>query len=435
MRRLIYGGFLLLSAATVSAGTFEQLYRSALDYDAKFAAARAQYEGDLEHRAIGRAGLYPRIALSGRLAQNAYERRELAPPQAVSQHDYASRSLSLRLTQPIFDMQRWAAWQEGDSRAELAEVEWANAQQDLALRFAQAYFDYLLARDTLALSRVQKTAIAAQKDRAENLYKSGSATVTDIEETKARLQLAESAELAAGNAAETRRRELERLVGALPDDLPGVDALVPTQPDPADLDTWIGEARTRNYAVSAQRIAEAIAGHQLDRAKAGHYPTAELVMAAQASDDPNYFTSREDSGSVAVEVSLPLFEGGRVSAQARQAHAAQRRARHELDSALREAEVQAREYYLNLQNGVAQIHALEAARRSSEIALEGMNAGHKVGLRTNTDVLDAQQQLYDVRRSLQQERYRYLLNRMQLQSVVGSLGGEEIARIDELIAR
>lgn len=434
MRLTLLTTLLALAASGANAGSFEQLFRAAQQHDAVYAAARAQYQADSEHRAIGRAGLYPSVALGASVTHNETRRSDNTTPGVTNKYDYDNQSVSLRLTQPLYDLERWALWREGDTRARLADVTWAEARQNLAIRYAQAYFEYLLARDTLELAGAQKAAIAAQKEQAENLFKGGSATITDIEETKARLQLAESAELAAANAVSNRQRELERLVGKVPGKLPGVGAFKAVSPEPAKLESWVEQARGHNFIVSAQRLAEEITGHQVERARAGHYPSAALVVNAQAAGEPNYFTHRESTGSIGVQLSLPLYEGGRVVAQSRQAQAARERARHELESALREAEVKASQHFLDLQNGIAQIQALEAAKRSSEIALEGMIAGQKVGIRTNTDVLNAQQQLYDVRRNLQKERYGYLINRMRLQSVVGGLGEEEVARVGNLIS-
>jgi outer membrane protein len=424
-----------LGATAASAGTFEQLFRAAQEHDAVYAAARAQYQADSEHRAIGRASLYPSLSLSALVSHNTNSRSDIATPQTTNKYDYDNQSVSFRLTQPLYDLERWSLWQQGDTRSKLAEITWAEAQQDLAIRYAQAYFEYLLARDSLELAHAQKTAIAAQKVQTENLFKGGSATITDIEETKARLQLAESGELASANAVETRRRELERLVGKLPANLASAGVFNATGPDPADLETWISQARARNYTVNSQRLADEIAGQQIQRARAGHYPSAALVVNAQAANEPNYFTHQDSSSSIGVQVNIPLYEGGRISAQTRQAQAARERSRYELENALRDAEVKASQHYLDIKNGIAQIQAQEAARRSSEIALDGMKTGQKVGMRTNTDVLNAQQQLYDVRRNLQKERYSYLINRMRLQSVVGSLGVEEITQVDKLLAQ
>lgn len=432
-RRLAWPLFVLVPCL-VWAGPFEQYYQEARANDPVFAAARAQYEADLESRAIGRSGLFPSLSYSALSARSDYERSELATPKVSKKYSYDNKSQTLQLAQPIFDLERWAAWREGDKRAQMAEVNFAEAQQDLALRYAQAYFDYLLARDTLELARAQKRALASQKVQAEHLFKGGSATITDVEETQARLQLAEAAELAAGSAVSVRLRLVEKLLGGrLSADLPKVGAFPLSPPEPAKPDAWLDAVASRNYKVQAQRLAEEVAGHQVDRAMSGHFPSASLVANSTHTTDPNYYTSKDATSSIGVQVVVPLFAGGKTTAQTRQAEAMRERTRQDAENMLRESQVKAGQFYLDLLNGLAQIQAMESAVRSSEVALKGMEAGQKVGFRTNTDVLNAQQQLFNVRRDLQKERYAYLMNRLQLQAIVGSLGEEEIQRIDSLM--
>lgn len=416
------GVLALAFAGAVQAGDFERYYRIALANDPIHAAAKAQFEADLQQRPLARAGLLPSLSLSALSARNEYERRDVGAKNA-RQFDYDSRTLTVRLVQPLFDMERWAVWKGGDAKARQGEIVYAEAQQAVALRFAQAWFEYLLARDSLELARAQRDSLKAQKEQVDHLYKGGFAALTDVEETAARLQLAMAAELAAKNSVDLRRRELERMLGQpLEREPASVSQFEPQAPEPADPLTWIEAARKRNYKVLGLQLTKEMAGYDVDRSRAGYYPNVSLVMSAQQGRSPNYLTDRDSNTSLGVQLEFPLFSGGRTSAQLDQARALSDKAGHQLEDALREAEVRASQYYLELLNGVAQIRALQAAERSSDIALQGMQAGQRVGLRTNTDVLNAQQQLYTVRRDLQRSRYSYLLNRLQLQAVVGSLG-------------
>jgi outer membrane protein len=134
-----------------------------------------------------------------------------------------------------------------------------------------------------------------------------------------------------------------------------------------------------------------------------------------------------------LQLSIPLFEGGRVSALGEQAVFQKERARHELESARRESQIKTGQAFLGVVNGVNQVDALELAVKSSQTALKGMQVGQRTGLRTNTDVLNAQQQLFSVKRDLQRERYNYLLSRMQLAAAVGSLSEQDVELVDRLI--
>ena len=347
---------------------------------------------------------------------------------------YQPRSLSLRISQPLFDLERWAAYQEGDVRSARAEVVFADARQDLIQRLAGAYFNYFLANDTLELAQAQHAALGSQRVQVENLFKSGIAVLTDVEETKARQQLAQAQELSSQSALELRRKELGKIVGELPPRSLPARAVVPvlTPPEPGVMESWVDVARTQNLKVLAQRLAVDMAGHQLTRSRAPYLPTVSLVASRQRLDNPNYFTDKEATAEVGVQLSMNLFDGGGTTARMRQAVAQREKARQDLESLTRDAEIKASQAYLEIINGINQINALEQAVKSAETTLQGMEIGQKAGLRTNSDVLNAQQQLFSARRDLQKERYGYLINRLALQAAVGTLDEKEVEAIDRL---
>ena len=106
--------------------------------------------------------------------------------------------------------------------------------------------------------------------------------------------------------------------------------------------------------------------------------------------------------------------------------------RQELESLVSDAEIKASQAYLEVVNGIASTTAYQQAVKSGATTLLGMQIGQKAGLRTNTDVLNAQQQLFGARRDLQKERYAYLVNRLALQAAVGALGDAQIEALAQL---
>ncbi len=435
MKRLqtlcLFSLFSLVWPAFAGEPVLLDLYRRAQASDPVWASARASLEAGKEYRAMGLAGLLPSLSAALEVSRVGTEREPWPAVEPTQSYDYTSTAGSLRLNQPIFDLARFSGYKEGVSRTQLAEAEFAQAGQDLFLRVAEAYFNYRLAMDGLDLARAQKLAIAAQMRQAENLKRAGVATITDVEESRAREQMASAEELGAGNTVDVRRKELERIVGPLrAADVPVEKVFfVPVPPQPETLDKWLESARERNLRVISQQLQQTIAEYQASQQRAGHYPVATLVGSYSANARPSYNTKQQDSYVVGVQVSLPLYEGGRVSAQTRQAVATVEKFRHDVESARREAEVRATQAYLDVVNGIARIAAYEQAVKSSEIALQGMEAGQQAGLRTNSDVLNAQQQLYSARRDLQRERYNYLLSRLRLKSTVGELSEEEVSAL------
>ena len=125
---------------------------------------------------------------------------------------------------------------------------------------------------------------------------------------------------------------------------------------------------------------------------------------------------------------MPLFQGGAVNSKWREAEANRERARQELENARRNVAQQTRQAYLGVVSGIAQVQALQQALTSSQSVLEASKLGQEVGVRTNLDVLNAQQQLYSTRRDLYQAQYNYLLSELRLKQAVGSLGEEDTGK-------
>jgi outer membrane protein len=419
----------------------QDLCRQAKTHDQDFASARAAFEAGKEHKNLGQAELLPNISMTleatpTHFAQSIVSTQidpEVIGAQTANYH-YTSQVGQLRLTQPIFDLERFAAYELGKTKTELAAAVFVEAGQKLILRVADAYFNYLLALDNLDLARSQKSVVAAQEIQTANQFRVGAATLTDVEETKARHQLAEARELAALNTVETKRKELEKITGPLSlDTFRGVDAFALTRPEPDDIAVWIEAARKYNLQVQIQRHNVRLAEYERDKAVAGHYPRVILTASLQKSKDPNYFAEQDETYRVGLQLNLPLYEGGKVTASSRQAAFRIDQARHELEASLRASEVLVSQAFRGVVNGVALASALGQAVKSSEITVQGMDAAQRAGLRTNTDVLNAQQQLFEARRDLQRERYSYLFNRLSLQASTGSLTEDMIKAIDTMI--
>jgi len=436
LRALLF--VLLLSPLTASAGLYE-LFLRAQQNDSAYAAARATYEGDQEYHAIGRSYLLPSLTLHSEATSEHTERQGTTvanQPTLPSQtYSFNPQSASLHLNQPLLDFSLLASRDEAYARADLGEMTFAGEQLSLVLRVAQAWFDYLLAQDGVDLARAQKEAYIGQQEQAEHLYKGGMGTRTDVEESRARVELAQSQELVATNALAVKKRELEKIIGPGVPPAVSVSAVQLVAPDPDDVSQWAETAREHNIKVLAQRVNLRIASAQADHAQAGNYPNLSLVGDYTTAHEPDFYTDHQQTALIGLRMDLPVYQGGRLTAQSRQAAAYREKARDDVDTSMRDAEIKTTEAFLGISNGIRQIHAMEQAVKSAEITVEGMEAGQKAGLRTNTDVLNAQQQLYTSRYNLQKERYNYLISRVQLRAAIGALNGEDLQILDGMIGR
>ncbi len=422
---------LALAVPAPAAGLVD-LYRAALDHDSSLAAARAERAAGLEYRDIGLAGLLPSASVEYNNRPSHYGIQMNNAP-TLQKYSYDMQTVNFQLTQPLFSLDRWDSYREGKVRAELAQLSYVDALQQLGLKLAQAWFDYLYAADSLELSRAQQAAYAEQQRQAEHMFKGGSATITDVEESRARKKMAESQVSAAVAAVAQKRRELESMTGPLPAGVEGgVGALRPEPPSPDDIQAWLGQARVGNLKVQAQQLNVRLADLETDRQRAGLMPELSLSAVYQRNREPNYYSGNDRTAQLGLSLSIPLYTGGRVDAQSRQAAFTATKTREELESARRDAEVAASEAYLGVNSALAQSAALEQAVAATGITITGMKAGQKAGLRTNSDVLNAQQQYYGTKRDLQRARYDYLLARLKLKVAVGSLEAGDIEYIDHL---
>jgi outer membrane protein len=432
--------FLLGLAGGAQAADLMQVYRDALSFDAQFAAARAQLEAGRERIPQGRAGLLPSLSLSANTTYNDAEVRFRGGGLPTTDRSFNSNAYQLQLTQPVFRWQNWVQYDQAKLQVVQAEALYESSRQDLIVRVAQAYFDVLLAEFSLQVARSQKEAISQQLEQAKKNFEVGVATITDTHEAQARYDLAVAGEIAAESDLEVRRHALRVIIGQEPEGLKPLAADVTiTRPQPESIQKWVESAESANYAVQFQQAAADVAAKEIERSRAGHYPTLDAVATygrsatgaslAGATGVGNETTA----GTIGLQFALPLYQGGAVSSREREAAALRDKALQDLEAARRSAAQSARQAYVGVTSGLAQVSALKAAVVSSESALESNKLGYEVGVRINIDVLNAQQQLSSTRRDLARATYDTLIAQLRLKQAAGTLAEEDVAALNALL--
>ncbi|HEX9392935.1 MAG TPA: TolC family outer membrane protein [Usitatibacteraceae bacterium] len=424
-----------ISANPASAANLLDIYRDAKAQDPVYASSRASAEAGKEAYPQARAGLLPNLSLSG-----AYNRNE-RETTGIPKFDYNSKSYTLSLTQPLFRMQNWIAAAQADWQVKQTDAVFADAEQNLILRAAQAYFDVLLAQDNVALSGAQKTAFSEQLAQAKRNFEVGTATIVDTYDSQARYDLAVAREISDQNDLEIKMRALQQLIGKFPASLsPLKDGVSLALPQPANMDEWVKSAEDSSPVIAQFRAAYEIATREVTRNKAGHLPTLDLVGSYSDSRSPNITTLgatgpelSTKATQIGLQLTFPLFQGGGTQSRIRQALSLREKAEQDLENTKRTVAQNVRQNYLGVTNGVAQVKAFEAALVSSKSSLDSTILGREVGVRTNVDILNAQQQLFQARRDLQQARYNTILSQLKLKSAVGRLEEEDVAEVNRLL--
>ena len=417
------------------------VYRDALGHDAQYASARAALEAGQERLPQGRAGLLPVISASASTVWNDVEFKSRASGAASVNPSFNTNGYALTLVQPVFRWQNIVQYGQSKLQVAQAEAQFAQAKQDLILRVAQAYFDVLLAQDSLALAQAQKAAISEQLEQAKRNFEVGTSTIVDTHEAQSRFDLTAAQEIAAQNDLEIRRQVLNQVIGSVPEALKTLRSEVQLQrPQPDDMAKWVDAAEQASPLVAVQQAALEIAAKEIERQRAGHYPTLDLVATRGRSSATSAIAlgivqpgSDTDSTTVGLQLNLPIYAGGSVVSRGREALALRDKALADLENTRRTAALNARQAYLNVTNGMAQVKAFEQALVSSQSALDSNKLGYEVGVRINIDVLNAQQQFYSTRRDLARARYDTLLAQLRLKAAAGSLGEEDVQAINALL--
>ena len=437
-RHAIFLGFLAFSQPLFAADLLPA-DRDARANDPVYASARATRDAGRDNLPQGLALLLPSISANAFTQMNYNEitfRGDVLPP---SKREGNTNGYNLSLTQPLFNWQSIMLYKEAGFKVAQSEAAFGQVAQDLVVRVAQAYFDVLASQDSLAFIQAQKTAISEQLAQAKRNFEVGTATITDTHEAQARFDLATSQEIAAQSDLEIKQRALQQIVGKFPDRLTPLRRSVELSAPKNAMELWVTSAENENYSVRIQEAALEIATREIERSRSGHYPTVNVVgnygtnLASVATIGVTNQGTDNKLTNIGVQVAIPLFAGGGVNSQVRQAIANQEKARQDLENARRSAALAARQAYLGFANGMAQVRALQQALVSSQSALDSNKLGYEVGVRINIDVLNAQQQLFSTMRDLSKARYDTLLNGLKLKAASGALREDDVVEVNNLL--
>ena len=416
------------------------IYKDAVANDAVYSSARYSLEAGREKYPQGLATILPTISASANTQANDANIASRAPNVPAVGRFFNNNGYGITLTQPLFRWQNWQTYEQGKLQVAQSEATYAQAGQDLIVRTVAAYFDVLAAADSLAVSVAAKTAISEQLAQAKRNFEVGTATIVDTHEAQSRFDLAVAQEIAGRNDLETKRTALQQIIGKTPGDLSGLrgDVRIPA-PQPAVIEQWVDAAEGGNYSVKAQDFGVAVARRTTEIQRAGHYPTLDLSasrnISASSGSPVTPIGTDNRIDAIGVTLAIPIYAGGGVNSRVREALAGESKAKADLENLKRTAAQNARQFFLAVTNGLAQVRAFEAALVSSQSSLDSNKLGYEVGVRINIDVLNAQQQLFTTRRDLSKARYDTIVSGFRLKAAAGSLSEDDVAAINALLAR
>nr|WP_081961583.1 TolC family outer membrane protein [Aquabacterium sp. NJ1] len=419
------------------------LYQAAKGYDAAYLSAKAQADSVQYQVDQAYALLRPSLGLKASINRSHFESSIDIPPAYAgiypSSTNATSKTGGLAAKMPLLNRADAAKVDQAEQSLEAAKADLTIAENDLAARLTQAYFDVLAAQDVLTTTQANKKALAEQLASAKRNFEVGNATITDTREAQARFDLASAQEIAATNDLQVKRIALDQLVGRK--DVTPSPLLTPANLDalaPGQMDDWVAQT-SASPVVRKAEVGLKVAKLEIDKAKAGNWPTLDAVAnLSRTKIDSSTFQATTSSGtnaSIGIELNMPLYAGGAIQNRVKEVLSLSDKAERDVDNAKRSVALATRQAFSGVQSGLAQVKAYEAAEASAKLALEATQLGYRVGVRINKDVLDAQTALSSTQKDLYKARYDVIVGSIKLKQAAGTLKPEDLVELNKLVAK
>jgi outer membrane protein, protease secretion system len=416
----------------------EQAYRTALEHDSVIRASEAAAAAKRERLPQAKSQLLPNISADfGRFKNRLFatQPNPFTGAPSSSTQKYFSDSKTLTIRQPLYRPYNYADYQQAKAQVEDANASLDKDIQNVAVRVAGAYLEALLAQDQLALALSQKQAYTTQLDAARKRFTAGAGVRTDIDDAQARVDMAIAQELEARQNLGYTRRQLQVMVDVPIAELAPVDPdkLRRLAPDPGSLQNWTDRAEQASPELRSLRAQLQAAKLEIDKAEAGHKPTLDAIAQWSISDSNSVNTvgTHYDQKAIGLQLHVPLYSGGYVNSQVRQAVDEQVRVSETLEATRRDLALRVEKEYRGITEGAERIRALEQAVRSAETTVVSSRRSFEGGARTLVDVLNAEQQRVAAQRDLANARYEYMASRIRLRALAGEADDQAVRELND----
>lgn len=432
-----YSALLWFFTLPVAAQDLLQIYELAVQTDPVLKQAEANRLAVGESDDQGIARLLPTLDLSADHSLNYLNNTKRRPTyQGSGAQTYWNSQFDLNLTQPVFHWDYWVQLAQTDNQIAQAEAQYQAELHNLMLRVAEAYFNILAEQDNLRFTQAEKNAFASQLERAQESFKVGMMSMTDVYEARAAYDRAKANEIKAKNEVDNKKERLREIVGPIEIEPVTLEQHLPLiQPEPDDIDAWSLIAENQNLNILAVLNEAEVARKTIDLQQSAHYPVVDIVGSYSVTDNNSSFGLRGDQQRIGLQLNMPLFTGGAVNSRTRQAKHEYEQARERLNEIRRSVDREVKDAYRGVITSISQVEALKATEISMQNALEATQAGYTVGTRTMVDVIRSQQDLYQAKRDYARSRYDYLIYGLKLKQSASIITVQDLESVNQLLGK
>lgn len=434
MKKLHY--VLLITTLTicqsVQAVDLMTLHEEALASSPSIATAAADVKASEARARQALGDLLPQVSASAKGTRTNYKSRR-------TDEYYNGESYQLNLTQDIFNKAKFDNKEAFDDRVSESEENYLALVANVSVDLLDRYTAVLSAEDVLSQITSEKELTANELKSQKSMYDRQLAMLTDVLDIEARFDSLAAEEIAAKNKVEVARASLGELVG--------YDVTAPLSGfsksfeyadfEGKDKDYWVAQGLQFNHELKGlnQKIQAADAG--IRSASAAHLPTIYLQLSASKSNIgyENAASSNTESRVASINLSMPLYSGGKTSARTSEMEAEFDRARGLYEEKKRLVLKNIQEAYLNVSANVASIKASVKAISSAQKSFDAMEKGYKYGTATIIDVLDAKRQVLKQQIEHRKKQYDYAVNYLNLLSLSGHFDETSINQVNNWLVK
>ena len=442
---------LAITSQSVYALDLLDAWQAAQNKDPSFSAARAGVVVGRARSGQAKALKLPQVTASaGTGMVNAYNKignAQFSAPGMGGPYNNASfitqtdngvdLHWNIRAEQPLYNAELATQAQQLNKQAEFANIKLSAEQQGLILRVAKAYFDVLLAEDSLVALKKQRLAVSQALAVAKGRFAEGDVAIIDTHEAQAREDALVAQELEVESNLQLAQAALTDLTGNTGDVLARLaDQSNLQQLNEGVLKDWLALAQSNSPYLHMQQIQQGIAHDEIDKYRLSNSPVLSLVAQAGGADlrgSNNDSTLSNHAVSVGVQLTMPLFTGGMRNAKYEEAVALEQQSMDETEVIRLRAGQQARTEWLGVSVGKGKVRAMEQALYSSKVKLDATKLGREVGDRTILDEHNAEQDFHSTRTQLFRARYQMLLSYLSLAATAGILDEKRLLEVNAVL--
>ena len=418
-----------LVTPVVRADDLLQIYDIAVQSDPLLREAEQRLFATKEIEPQARALLLPNVALQGTADYNNVTLSGRGVAGGNRSDSFVTQGVQAVVNQTVYNRANWMTLkQTGDTIAQ-AEAQYRNSQIELMVRTTQAYFNVLQAADAVTVSEALVRADERQLEQSKQRFEVGLVAITDVNDSQASYDRSKANLITAKRTLDNAWEALRVIVGPLSVPLARLgDTLPLSPPEPNDVQAWADSARRNNFGIIASTEAVAAAKMQIEIEKSGFYPTLGLQAGYDIARSGAEFNTDSNTAFVGLTLNVPIYQGGAVVSQTRQAGYNFRAAQDQLDQTRRLVDQQVKDAFRGIISSIEDVKARQAAVVSARSSLESTEAGLEVGTRTQVDVLNAQRQLFQAEFDYLSSRYTYIINGVKLHQATSTLSREVLAK-------